>query len=104
MSHLRIDAEFMRTVLAQALGTLLAALVILLVGIAAGVVSNVDLRSWISIAAAALAVTSSAWVLALIQDARKNMARDKAMAAYRGMTPEEKQALGKYLDKGCGTT
>jgi hypothetical protein len=100
MDFLRIDGDFARAVLTQALGTLLAALVILLVGLAAGVVSHIDLRTALSVAGAMLAMAAGLLSVSRHQRALEDLRQSEAMRTLEGMTEDERVMLGKYFDKG----
>jgi hypothetical protein len=100
VDRLGFDFDFLRTVIAQALGTLLAALVILLVGIAGGVVSDIDLRTWIAILGAFVLTIGTVLVWVRLIDAREAQRAAEAMATIEGMTEEEHVQFSKYFDKG----
>lgn len=99
MDFLRIDADFVRAVLAQALGTLLAALVILLVGLAAGVVSDIDLRTALSVALAILGMAAALVSANRHQRASEELRNAEVMRTLDGMTEDERVMLGKYFNK-----
>lgn len=100
MDFLRIDGDFARAVLTQALGTLLAALVILLVGLAAGVVSHIDLRTALSIAVALVGVAAGLLSVSRHQQTLEDLRQSEAMRTLEVMTEDERVMLGKYFDKG----
>src|SRR4051794_23638289 len=95
----RFDEQFIGTVLAQALGTLLAALVILIVGLAAGVVSHVDARTWLSIGGALFGMVSAGAYLFSETKAREKAEQGEIRELLDVMTPDEHALMAKYLDK-----
>src|SRR5690242_11903890 len=88
MDFLRIDEDFARAVLTQALGTLLAALVILLVGLAAGVVSHIDLRTALSIAVTMAGVAAALLSASRQQRVLEDLRQSEAMRTLEGMTED----------------
>lgn len=96
---LRVNAEFTRTVLAQTLGTLLAALVILLVGLVSGIVGHIDLRTWLTIVGALIGAMTAVLISARTQRINTEAQRAKAIRTLETMTDEELANVMKYRDK-----
>jgi ABC-type antimicrobial peptide transport system permease subunit len=99
MDPFRVDAEFIRTVLAQALGTLLAALAILLIGLVAGVVGHIDLRTWLTIIGALVGVVTAALISSRTQKIDAEARHARTIQTLKTMTDEELAMVAKYRDK-----